>query len=187
MPTTSSFKKDMYIKVDGKIHYIVERQYKTQGRGGGLIILRMRNLENGNLVTKTVKEGTEFEEVFPETRAAQFLYDEGDNYIFMDTKTFENLTVPSAVIGDYNVFLKDGETYLMLINEGKVINVKFPAKIDLKVIEAPEAVKGNTAGAATKVVTVEGGLKVSVPLFVKEGDVISVNTDTHKYSGKSNK
>ncbi len=182
---TSNFKKDMYIIVDGKVHYIMDRQFKTQGRGGGLIILKMRNLETGNLITKTVKEGTSFEQVFPETIAAQFLYEDGDNYVFMDSKTFENLTVSSKIVGDNKVFLKDGETYLMLVNDGKVINVKFPPKINLKVIEAPEAVKGNTAGAATKPVTVEGGLKVNVPLFVKEGDIISINTETKEYTGRA--
>ena len=184
MPTTSSFQKDMYIIVDNKIHHILERKFKTQGRGGGLIILKMRNLENGNLVSKTVKEGTAFEQVFPETVSAQFLYEDGDNLIFMDSKTFENYTVPSKVIGDNKPFLKAGESYLMLVNNDNVINIKFPPKMNLEVIDAPESVKGNTAGAATKPVTVEGGIKVNVPLFIKQGDIISINTDTKEYTGR---
>lgn len=151
-----------------------------------MIILKMRNLENGNLITKTIKEGTSFEEVFPETVSAQFLYEDGDNSVFMDSKTFENYTVPNAVIGDKKMFLKDGEKYLMLVKDGQVINIKFPAKMNLKVIEAPEAVKGNSAGSVTKVVTVEGGLKVNVPLFIKEGEIISVNTETKEYTGRAN-
>jgi elongation factor P len=185
MPLTSSYRKDMYLIVDGHICYVLDRQYKTQGRGGGLIILKMRNVEDGHPLTKTLKEGQELEEIFPETVSAQYLYDDGDQLLFMDSKSFENLSVNADVLGKKRSFLKEGESYLLLVHDERVINVKIPPKMNLKVVEAPESVKGNTVSSATKVVTVEGGLKITVPLFIKEGETISVNTETCEYSGRA--
>ncbi len=175
----------MYLLIDGKVFFVLDRKYKTQGRQGGLIILKLRNLENNTVQNMTVNAGTKFQEIFPETKEVQYLYNDASSYFFMDTNSFETLEVSSDVVGDYSSFMKEGEKLLVLLFEDKVISVRRNDIVKLKVVESVDAVKGNTVNAATKVVTLETGYKVNVPLFVKKGDVVSVNTETGEYGGRA--
>jgi elongation factor P len=103
----------------------------------------------------------------------------------MDSDTYETVMISKDVVGDYVQFLKEGESVLVLIHEGKVLNVKENASVNLKVTQASDAVKGNTSSSATKEVVLETGYKVQVPLFIKIGDVVKINTETGEYSGKA--
>ncbi len=175
----------MYLLIDGKIFFVLERKYKTQGRQGGLILLKLKNLSNNTTQNMTVNAGTKFQEISPETKEFQYLYRDGDPFFFMDTNSFETVEVSKEVIGDYVSFMKEGEKILMLIFENKIISLKRNPTVDLKVVDSVDAVKGNTVNAATKVVTLETGYKVDVPLFVKKGDVVTVNTESGLYSGRA--
>ncbi len=175
----------MYLLIDGKVLFVLDRKYKTQGRQGGLMILKLRNLENNTVQNMTVNAGTKFQEISPETKEVQYLYNDTSSYFFMDTNSFETLEVSSDVVGDYSSFMKEGEKLLVLLFEDKVISVRRNDIVKLKVVESVDAVKGNTVNAATKVVTLETGYKVNVPLFVKKGDVVSVNTETGEYGGRA--
>jgi len=186
MPLTDQPSKDMYLEIDGKIFYVLERKLKTQGRQGGLIILKMKALDTGASSTQTIKAGTKMEQIIPETKEAQYLYSDDDNVFFMDSESFETLTISKAVVGNYVNFLKEGGKNLVMIHEEKVISVRQNPTVELKVTESVDAVKGNTANAATKTVTLETGYKVNVPLFVKTGDMITVNTERGEYSGRVN-
>lgn len=184
MALTDQPRKDMYVKIDGKEFYILDRSYKTQGRQGGLLILKLKNLETGNNSTITLKAGTKVDVFEPETKEVQYLYHDGDSAYFMDTSTFETIPLNLNIVGDYINFLKEGDKTLITVHEGKVIDIRRKATATLKIIDAPEAVRGNTAGNAMKQVTVETGYKVNVPLFVNLGDVITINTETGEYSGR---
>jgi len=186
MPLTDSPVKGMYIKEDGRFFFLQDRKLKTQGRQGGLVIMRMKALDNGQIINKTIKSGTKVEYVTPETKEVQYLYNDDSGVYFMDMETYESITIPKDVIGEYLNYLKEGESILILVHEGNILSIKENPSVVLEVIEADEAVKGNTANAATKLVTVETGYKLHVPLFIKKGEKIKINTESGTYSGKAN-
>ena len=185
MPITTQPVKGMYLLEDGRVFILQDRKLKTQGRQGGLIILKMKALDNGQVVNKTIKAGAKVEYVEPETKSFQFLYSDDAGSYFMDSETYETIMIPKDVVGGYVNFLKEGEATLMMLYDGKILTIKENVSVDLEVIEAVEAVKGNTSSSASKEVTVETGYKVHVPLFIKKGDVIKINTETGQYSSKA--
>jgi len=186
MPLTDQPVKGMYLLENNRIFLLHDRQLKTQGRQGGLYILKMKALDNGQILTKTIKAGAKVEYVHPEVKEVQFLYSDSEGSYFMDSSTYETMMIPKEVIGNYINFLKEGEPVLVMTYEGKILTVKENSSVNLKVTEAVDAVKGNTSSTATKMVTLETGYKVSVPLFIKKGDVVKINTETGEYSGKAN-
>ncbi len=185
MALTAQPTKDMYLRIDGDIYYVVDRQLKTQGRQGGLIILKMKNLNTGASSTQTIKAGTKVEQIIPETKEVQYLYADETHVFFMDSETFETVSLSLEVVDDYVNFLTEGQRVLIMVYEGEVLSIRRSPKVELKVVESVDAVKGNTANAATKLVTLETGYRVNVPLFVKQGDTIIVNTESGEYSGRA--
>lgn len=184
MPFTDQPRKDLYARIDGKIFYILDRSYKTQGRQGGLLILKLKNMETGNNSTVTFKAGMKVEIVEPETKEVQYLYKDSDYAYFMDTESFETIPLTLSIIDDYIPFLKEGEKTLIITFEGKILSVKRKGSVALKVTHADEAVKGNTANNATKLITLETGYQVQAPMFVREGDIVTINTETGQYTGR---
>ncbi|MGI6484682.1 MAG: elongation factor P [Candidatus Dojkabacteria bacterium] len=185
MPITTQPVKGMYLLEEGRVFIVQDRQLKTQGRQGGLIILKMKALDNGQIVNKTIKAGAKVEYVEPETKEVQFLYSDDEGSYFMESETYETVMIPSGVIGEYVKFLKEGESVLVMVHEGKILTVKEHPSVNLTVTEASDAVRGNTSSSATKEVTLETGYKVRVPLFIKVGDIVRINTETGEYSGKA--
>ena len=185
MPITTQPVKGMYLLEEGRVFIVQDRQLKTQGRQGGLIILKMKALDNGQIVNKTIKAGAKVEYVEPETKEVQFLYSDDEGSYFMDSETYETVMIPKGVIGEYVKFLKEGESVLVMVHEGKILTVKEHPSVNLTVTEASDAVRGNTSSSATKEVTLETGYKVHVPLFIKVGDIVRINTETGTYSGKA--
>ncbi|MBP6922235.1 elongation factor P [Candidatus Dojkabacteria bacterium] len=185
MPITAQPVKGMYLLEEGRVFILQDRKLKTQGRQGGLIILKMKALDSGQIVTKTIKAGAKVEYIEPETKEVQFLYSDSEGSFFMDSETFETIMIPKDVIGSYVQFLKEGESVLVMLFDGKILSVKEQPSVSLKVIESSDAVRGNTSNSATKEVVLETGYKVHVPLFIKVGDVLKINTETGAYSGKA--
>lgn len=185
MPITTQPVKGMYLLEGGRVFILQDRKLKTQGRQGGLIILKMKALDNGQIVNKTIKAGAKVEYVEPETKAVQFLYSDEAGSYFMDSETYETIMIPKDVVGEYVQFLKEGESLLVMVHEGKILTIKEHPSVELLVTEATDAVKGNTSSSASKEVTLETGYKVHVPLFIKKGDVVKINTESGTYSGKA--
>ena len=185
MPITAQPVKGMYLLEEGRVFILQDRKLKTQGRQGGLIILKMKALDSGQIVTKTIKAGAKVEYIEPETKEVQFLYSDSEGSFFMDSETFETIMIPKDVIGSYVQFLKEGESVLVMLFVFKILSVKEQPSVSLKVIESSDAVRGHTSNSATKEVVLETGYKVHVPLFIKVGDVLKINTETGAYSGKA--
>ncbi len=182
------FKIGMFLLIDNMVHEVVKRQMKTQGRQGGLIILKLRNLDkDGQLLDKTVKAGTKFEQVITTTVEGQFTYSDGDSAYFMNTETFETLDISHKVLGDYAQFLKEGDKNIIMMYGDRVLTLRRNNTVTLEVTESVDAVKGNTANQATKIVTTETGYKVNVPLFVNKGDEITINTENGEYMSRVSK
>jgi elongation factor P len=186
MPLTEQPVKGMYIREENRYFLLQERLLKTQGRQGGLIIMKMKALDNGQIINKTIKSGTKVEYISPETKEVQYLYSDSSGVYFMDMESYESIVIDKKVVGEYINFLKEGDPLLILTYEGQILSIKENPTVVLKVTEAESAVKGNTANSATKLVTVETGYKLQVPLFIKEGDKLKINTESGTYSGKAN-
>jgi elongation factor P len=186
MPLTDQPVKGMYILQDGRVFQLIDRKLKTQGRQGGLIIMKKKALDNGQVLTETIKAGTKVEYINPETKEMQFLYFDKSNSYFLDTQTYETVTISKDVLGNYANFLKEGSSHLVIMHGGKILTIKENPMVELKVTKSPAAVKGNTSNSATKEVTLETGYQVQVPLFIEKGDVVRINTESGEYSGKAN-
>ncbi len=186
MPLTEQPVKGMYILQEGRVFHLLDRQLKTQGRQGGLIVMKKKALDSGQILSETIKAGTKVEYIIPQTKEVQYLYSDGTGSYFMDSKTYETVNIPKDVVGSYVNFLKEGDKHLVMLHEGRVLTIKENPTVDLKVVFAPDAVKGNTSGGASKEVEVETGYKLQAPLFIKKGDIVRINTETGEYSGKAN-
>lgn len=184
MALTDQLNKDMYIVLDDSIHLITERRFKTQGRQGGLIIFSAKNVKTGQMIERTVKAGTKFDQVTPEHVEMQFLYSDDESLYFMNLDTYEIIPLSRSFLGDYSQYLKEGDKNVVMMYEGKILSIRQNPTVELKVTDSVDAVKGNTATAASKIVTTETGYRLKVPLFVKMGDTITINTETGEYSGR---
>lgn len=179
--TTSDFRKGIYIEFKNEPHQIVEFQHVNPGKGSAFVRTKLKSLKTGKVQDFTYKSGDAVTEISVETHEMQYLYPEGETYVFMDNRTFEQYQVPGYLIGSFTAYMRPNDTYQVLVHDESVVGIRLPKKVRLTVTEADTGAKGNTATGATKVVTVETGAQVTVPLFIKEGDVIAVDPETGAY------
>jgi elongation factor P len=169
------------LELDGALLRIVEFQHVKPGKGGAFVRTRLKNVETGQVFDKTFRAGEKLEEAVLEHKKMQYLYGDGDNYIFMDNESYEQVTVPAEVVGETASFLVENQELSVFLRKGKAVTLELPAAVNLKVSKAEQWLKGDTTGGATKPVTVETGLVLQVPLFVEEGDVVKVDTRSGRY------
>ena len=162
------------VKMDGGLWECVEYQHQKLGRGGAKVVAKFKNLETGATVERTFNSGEKLEDIYVETRELQYLYPEGEEMVFMDLETYEQFAVPrSRVVGAE--FFKEGMTALGDMYEGQPIKVTPPTVVELKVVDTPPGVRGDTVSGGSKPATLETGAVVQVPLFVEPGEVIKVD------------
>jgi len=179
--TTAQFRKGGVVEFKGEPHTIVEFQHVNPGKGSAFVRTRLKSLKTGKVQDFTYKAGESVTEIPVETHEAQYLYKEGSAYVFMDNFSYEQYHVSEAVLADYLPYLKTNDTYQLLVHEDDVLGLRFPKKVRLLVTESSEGARGDTVSGAGKVVKVETGLAVTVPLFIKEGDTIAIDTETGQY------
>ena len=177
--------KGMYLLVKGAPHLVVEREFVNPGKGSAFVRLKLKNIQTGLVVRQVNKSQESLEDVEIDTVAAQYLYDEGDGYVFMDLNTYDQFVVPQQGLEERRPYLLEGETYQIVVWDERPLDIKLPIKLVLEVKDAPHAERGDTATGATKIATTATDLKVKVPLFIKDGDRIVVNTDTGEYVERS--
>ncbi|GAB4516004.1 MAG: elongation factor P [Anaerolineae bacterium] len=166
---------------DGDLFKVVNYSHNKTGRGGATIRVTVRNMRSGSTTEKTYNSGTRVQDIRVEATPVEFLYDDGEFLTFMETETFEQPQVNRAIFGDDLLYLKEGTSLKLNRFEGEIIDYELPTTLDLLVKESEFAVAGDTANNPTKKVTLETGLVVTVPMFVKEGDVIRVKTEDGSY------
>ena len=159
----------------------MEFQHVNPGKGSAFVRTRLKSLKTSRVQEFTYKSGESVEEVIIATREMQYLYKEGDNFMFMDNENFEQYSVLGSVMGEYGAYLKENETYQIMILDETAVGVRFPKKVRLKVVETEDAVKGDTVSGAMKEAKLETGAIVKVPLFIKEGELIAVDPDSGTY------
>jgi len=179
--STSQFKKGIYILFQDEPYMIVDTAFTSPGKGSAFYKTKLKNLYSGRIVDYTYKSGEKVEEVLVETHEAEYSYFDGSNYVFIEPRSFEQYTVPVEIVGDDKVYLKEGLLYRIKFYEENAVGIGLPKTIAFKIVEAENSVKGDTATNATKTAILDTGMKVLVPLFIKTGEEILVNTETGAY------
>ena len=167
--------------MDGQPYKVIEYNQKVVGRGGSIVSVKVKNLITGAMLPKTFKGQDKIEPAEVSLKRVQYLYSDGDDFHFMDPETFEQFQLNKDIIEDAVGFLKEGEELSLQFFEGKVINVELPKNVYLRVVHTENVVKGDTTSSVLKDAEMETGIIVKVPAFIKEGDVISVDTSTNEY------
>ncbi|OQA51991.1 MAG: Elongation factor P [candidate division WS2 bacterium ADurb.Bin280] len=166
---------------NGAPHQVIYREHSKLGRGGAILRSKIKNLLTGAIIDITFKGNEKLEEAQISRSKAQFTYKDDSLYNFMDSSNFEQFSLSSDQIGQQGEFLKEGLEVDVLSWNSKPINISLPFKVDLEVVEAPPSIKGNSAGAVTKIVVLETGAKINAPIFIKAGDIVKINTQTGEY------
>lgn len=178
---SSDLKKGIVILWNGQPHEIIWSQFMRMQQRKPVMQVKMRNLVTGKVVEYSFKSGERIEAVDITKRQAQYLYSDREGAHFMDQETFETIVVPKNLSDDKKGYLKEGKIVTLEFFESNPISVEVPIKVELKVISTPPGIRGDTATSGSKPATLETGLVINVPLFVKEGNVIRVNTETGEY------
>lgn len=181
MADTTDIKKGFKILIDGAPWVVVDHQFVKPGKGQAFIRTKLKSMINGNVVDRTYKSGEKLDKADTEERTMQYLYQDGENYVFMDAQTYEQMYIPGEALGNNTFFLLDNMEIDVMLFEGKAIGVTPPTFVNLEVVETEPGFKGDTSGNTTKPAKLSSGLEVQVPLFVNQGDVLKVDTRTSSY------
>jgi elongation factor P len=181
MLSTKDFRKGLRIKVDGEAYYIVEFQHARTAQRAAFVRTKLKNIITGQVLEKTFASGEVFEQPDFVQKNMQFMYKDSEGYHFMDGRTFEQVFLTEGQLGDYKWYLLEGREYQILLFEGNPMGLELSASVVLKVTSTEPGIKGDSVTNMTKPATLESGLEVKVPLFIKEGDLIKVDTRTGEY------
>jgi elongation factor P len=185
MYSTAEFRRGLKIEIDGKVYVIVEFQHVKPGKGGAFVRTKLKNLETGQVVEQTFRSGAKVDTPDFEEKYVQYLYQEGDQYVFMDNTTYDQIYVLAENLGDAVNFMYPNIEVQVSYFNGKAIGVELPVSVVLEVTETEPGVKGDTATGATKPATLETGYTVQVPLFINEGDKLKIDTRTGEYQERA--
>jgi elongation factor P len=182
---TNQFKNGMHIEHKGSVWRIIDFQHVKPGKGGAFVRSKLRNLDSGAVVDETFRAGEKFPRVHTEVKNVQYLYDAGDEVIFMDEDTYEQFPLTRRAVGDALDFLQPSSSVQILTVDGRPSGVQLPASVELTVTETEPGVKGDTVSNVTKAATLETGAVVQVPLFVNAGERIKVDTRERRYISRA--
>jgi elongation factor P len=183
--STNQFKNGMHIELDGSVWRIVEFQHVKPGKGGAFVRTKLKGLDTGSVVDRTFRAGEKFARVHTEVKQVQYLYDSGEEVVFMDEETFEQFGLPRPSVEDALEFLQPSSSVQMLAVDGKPAGIQMPASVELLVTETEPGVKGDTVSNVSKPATLETGAVVQVPLFVNVGDRIKVAPAERRYISRA--
>jgi elongation factor P len=170
---------------DGQLYTVVDKHLNTPGNWRAILQIKLKNLKTGNVTEKRFRPDEKVEQAYLDKREMQYLYKEGDDLVFMDNETYDQMHLSKEWIGDLVEYLKENENAQVVFYDGKPISIELPATVELKVVHTEPALKGATAAAQYKPATLETGLKIDVPPFISIGDVLQVDTRECKYLGRA--
>ncbi len=183
---TSQFKNGLKVEIDGSPFVMIYFQHVKPGKGGAFVRTKVKNLLTGKVLDRTFRSGEKLPEADVEEKKMQYLYQDGEDLIFMDTATYDQTPMSDEVLVDAKKFLQENETVDVLFWRGSPVNVELPPFIEAVVSQCDPGFKGDTASNVTKPATIETGAVVAVPLFIKEGEKIRIDTRTGEYSERVN-
>lgn len=179
--------KNSKLLIDGIPYNVVEAEFVKPGKGRAIYRLRLLNMRTNTTLDRTYHSGEKVDEVSVTTHEEQYLYEEHDQYVFMNSETFEQHFVPAQIMGDKKYYLKEGVAFTMLMMGEEILDVTPPTFMELKIVESATAGKTDTITNQGKAAVLETGLTVEVPIFIREGDIIKVDTRTKRYVERVNK
>lgn len=181
MIDVNELRKGVTFELDGALFKVLDYSHNKTGRGNANIRIKARNLLSGANIERTFNSGQSVQDVSLDFHNVSYLYSDGEFYHFMDNETFEQPAIKADMLGERALYLKAGMEVKLTFYKGSPLDIEFPSSVDLKVVEAETAIRGDTATGVTKKVVTETGLEVQCPQFVKVGDTIRVNTETGGY------
>jgi elongation factor P len=183
--TTNDLKNGLVLSIDGGLWTVVEFQHVKPGKGGAFVRTKLKNVLSGKVVDKTFNAGVKVETASVDKREMQYLYQDGDDFVFMDTATYDQLHVQAATVGDAANFMLEGQNATVAINEGNPLYVELPAAVELAITYTEPGLQGDRSTGGTKPATLETGFEVAVPLFITQGERIKVDTRDGSYLGRA--
>ncbi|MBU3852039.1 MAG: elongation factor P [Candidatus Paralactobacillus gallistercoris] len=185
MISVNDFKNGLTIEDGGELWRIVDFQHVKPGKGSAFVRSTLKNLRTGAVQEKTYRSTAKVEQAQITTRPMQYLYADGDNYVFMDTETYEQLAIPGSAIEHELKFLKENMEVSVMTHDNETLGIQLPTTVDLAVTETEPGVRGNTSSGGSKPATMETGLVVQVPFFINTGDVLTINTADGTYVSRA--
>ena len=186
MATTNDLKNGMTLNLDGQLWNVIEFQHVKPGKGGAFVRTKMRSVLSGNVVEKTFNAGVKVEVASVEKRDMQYLYRDGDDFMFMDSANYDQISISKQVVGDAVDYMLENADAIVAMHEGNPLFIELPASVELVVTYTEPGLQGDRSSGGTKPATVETGITVQVPLFIKQDEKILVDTRTGAYLGRAN-
>ncbi len=174
-------KSGVRCEMDGNLYVCTDYLHRTPGKGAAVVVVKLKNLQTGRVLDRTFRSGEQIERISIDERKMQYLYKDDTGHVFMDTETYDQIALADAVVEDVLKYMKPDAEITVGFYKEEAVSVDVGNFVELEVTEAPPGFKGDTATGATKIVTFETGLETQVPLFVKEGDVIRIDTRSNSY------
>jgi len=181
MYDTSDLRKGLKILVDGAPYIVIEAQFVKPGKGAAFTRTRMKTLLTGRVIEQNIRSGEKLVPAAIEDREMQYLYKEGDAFVFMDTTSYEQMHISKEIVGDSANFLKDNTNAQVMLFNDRPVGITLPNFVELRVVKSDPGIRGDTATGASKPATLETGAVINVPLFIDEGEVLRIDTRTGQY------
>ncbi|MFZ9542057.1 MAG: elongation factor P [Candidatus Nanopelagicaceae bacterium] len=185
MATTNDLKNGMTLDLDGQLWTVVEFQHVKPGKGPAFVRTKMRQVLTGKVVEKTFNAGVKVEIAILEKRDMQFLYKDGEDFVFMDSTTYDQITIPGQTVGEAANYMLENTDAVVAIHEGNPLYIELPASVPLKITYTEPGIQGDRSSAGSKPATLETGINIQVPLFIKQDEVILVDTRSGTYLGRA--
>ena len=186
MATSNDIKNGSVLNLDGQLWSVIEFQHVKPGKGGAFVRTKIRNVRSGKVVDKTFNAGTKVDFATVDRRDYSYLYQDGENYVFMDQTDYDQVTVPGTVVGDAANFMLEGQEVQIAMHDGEALQVEMPASVVLEVTYTEPGLQGDRSSAGTKPATLETGYEIQVPLFLESNTKVKVDTRTGEYLGRVN-
>ena len=185
MATTNDLKNGMTLNIDGQLWTVVDFQHVKPGKGGAFVRTKLKNVLSGKVVDRTFNAGVKVETASVDKREMQYLYREGEDFVFMDTQDYDQPRIPAATVGDAANYLLEEQMAVVAFNNGVPLYVELPAAVELTITQTDPGVQGDRSTGGTKPATLETGAQVHVPLFITTGEKVKVDTRTGEYLGRA--
>ncbi|MFD6139156.1 elongation factor P [Promicromonospora sp. NPDC060271] len=184
MATSNDIKNGTVLRIDGNLWTVIEFQHVKPGKGGAFVRTKMKNVLSGKVVDKTFNAGIKVETANVDRRDFQYLYMDGDDFVFMDNDTYDQVTVPAATVGDAKDYMLEGMSVMLASNDGTPLYIELPASVVLEITYTEPGLQGDRSTGGTKPATLETGAEIQVPLFLEQGVKVKVDTRTGDYLGR---
>lgn len=186
MATTNDLKNGTVLRIDGQLWTVIEFQHVKPGKGGAFVRTKLKNVLSGKVVDRTFNAGTKVETANVDKRDMQYLYKDGEDFVFMDTDTYDQITVPASTVGDAANFMLESTNAMVATNDGVPLYVELPPSVTLMVTYTEPGLQGDRSSAGTKPATLETGYQIQVPLFLESDTKVKVDTRDGSYLGRVN-